>query len=187
MIVSNLNKEFTNSELKKLFDEYGRLTRCGIRYNKMGESTGVAFIEFSAHEEAQKAIEKTNNSNVGGVEISVRYARNRGTYFPRRRLSIRSSEVLRRRRPLSQRVRRPLRYGSRRLDRDEIRDRERLIRGIRIRRRRGERSSRERVSRNRDHIRNRDRDDRRRRSMRPMRSIRRRVFKNSLGRRPRRN
>ena len=72
--VENLNKEFQNSELKTLFEPYGTLIRCGIRFNKMGESTGTADIEFSKHEECEDAINKLDNAEIDGVKLRVKYA-----------------------------------------------------------------------------------------------------------------
>ena len=72
--VSNLNKEFQNTELKKLFEPYGKLVRCGIHFNKMGESKGTADIEFSSHEECEQAISKLDNAEIDGVKVRVKYA-----------------------------------------------------------------------------------------------------------------
>lgn len=59
--ISNLNKAITNEELKKIFQEYGKLTRCGVHFNKMGESQGTGDIEYETHEEAENAIQKLNS------------------------------------------------------------------------------------------------------------------------------
>ena len=90
--VENLNKEFQNAELKKLFEPYGKLVRCGIHFNKMGESTGTADIEFSKHEECEAAINKLDNAEIDGVKVRVKYAdfgpratRRTGTLSKRRR------------------------------------------------------------------------------------------------------
>ena len=72
--IQNLNKEFQNSELKKLFEPYGKLIRCGVHFNKMGESTGIADIEFSSHDECEKAIKALDNAEINGVIVRVKYA-----------------------------------------------------------------------------------------------------------------
>ena len=72
--IQNLNKDFQNSELKKLFEPFGKLIRCGIHFNKMGESTGIADIEFSSHEECENAINKLDNAEINGVKLRVKYA-----------------------------------------------------------------------------------------------------------------
>ena len=79
LIVENLNTSVQNAELNNLFKDFGKLTRCGIRFDKMGASRGVADIEFSTHEDAQKAIEKLNDAEIGGVKVTVKYAPNKGS------------------------------------------------------------------------------------------------------------
>ena len=72
--VENLNKEFQNSDLTQLFQTYGKLTRCGIKFDKMGVSTGIADIEFSTHEECEKAINTLDNADIKGEKLRVKYA-----------------------------------------------------------------------------------------------------------------
>ena len=72
--IQNLNKEFQNTELKKLFEPFGTLIRCGINFNKMGQSKGTADIEFSTHEECENAINKLDNAEIDGVKVRVKYA-----------------------------------------------------------------------------------------------------------------
>ena len=71
--VENLNKEFQNSDLTQLFQEYGKLTRCGIKFDKMGVSTGIADVEFSTHEECEKAINTLDNAEIKGEKLRVKY------------------------------------------------------------------------------------------------------------------
>lgn len=68
--ITNLNKSITNDKLKvihylflfqTLFEEYGKLTRCGVHFDKMGDSKGTADIEYESHEDAEKAIGKLNS------------------------------------------------------------------------------------------------------------------------------
>ena len=84
--VENLNKDMQNSDLTKLFEKYGKLTRCGIKFDKMGLSRGIADIEFSTHEECEKAINVLDNADIGGEKIRVKYAPNTfGRYSSRGR------------------------------------------------------------------------------------------------------
>ena len=55
IVVENLNKDMHNEDLQKLFEKWGKLTRCGIKFDKLGASKGLADIEFSTHEECEKA------------------------------------------------------------------------------------------------------------------------------------
>ena len=111
--VYNLNKEFQNTELKKLFEPYGKLVRCGIHFNKMGESKGTADIEFSTHEECESAINKLDNAEIDGVKVRVKYA----DFGPR---------TVRRTNALSQR-----RRNAREINRENKRNKTSTRRGIR--------------------------------------------------------
>jgi RNA recognition motif-containing protein len=82
--VENLNKDMQNPDLTKLFEQYGKLTRCGIKYDKLGASTGIADIEFSTHEECEKAINVLDNADISGEKIRVKYAANSFGRFSRR-------------------------------------------------------------------------------------------------------
>lgn len=85
--VENLNKEMQNSDLTKLFEQYGKLTRCGIKFDKMGVSRGIADIEYSTHEECEKAINILDNAEISGEKIRVKYAPNSFGRFSSRRRS----------------------------------------------------------------------------------------------------
>lgn len=91
--VENLNKDIQNAELTKLFAPYGTLIRCGIHYDKLGVSRGVADIEYSSHDEAEKAINKLDNADINGVKVSVKYAANRFNSFRRSRTNIRRKYI----------------------------------------------------------------------------------------------
>ena len=78
--VENLNRDMQNADLTKLFEPFGKLTRCGIHYDKMGASTGYADIEFSNHDECEAAIQKLDNADINGVVVRVKYASNYKNY-----------------------------------------------------------------------------------------------------------
>ena len=84
ILVENLNKEIQNPELQKIFESCGKLTRCGIKFDKLGASKGSADIEFSTHEECERAINKYDNAEINGVKMRVKYASNNSTRFTRR-------------------------------------------------------------------------------------------------------
>ena len=119
IVVENLNKEMHNEDLQKLFEKCGKLTRCGIKFDKLGASKGLADIEFSTHEECEKAIQEIDNAEINGVKVRVKYAPNRFPKFSRR---TRSAGVQRRNlRKANRNNRRGLR--TRRTARRGIRDR----------------------------------------------------------------
>lgn len=72
--VENLGKDIQNPELQKLFKPYGTLTRCGIKFDKLGQSKGIADVEFSTHEECELAINKLDCAEINGEQIRVKYA-----------------------------------------------------------------------------------------------------------------
>ena len=74
--VENLNKDIQNPDLANLFEKYGKLTRCGIKFDKLGASKGIADIQFSTHEECEKAIGELDNAEINGEKIKVKYAPN---------------------------------------------------------------------------------------------------------------
>ena len=119
IVVENLNKDMHNEDLQKLFEKWGKLTRCGIKFDKLGASKGLADIEFSTHEECEKAIKEIDNAEINGVKVRVKYAPNRFPKFSRR---TRSAGVQRRNlRKANRTNRRGLR--TRRTARRGIRDR----------------------------------------------------------------
>ena len=119
IVVENLNKEMHNEDLQKLFEKCGKLTRCGIKFDKLGASKGLADIEFSTHEECEKAIQEIDNAEINGVKVRVKYAPNR---FPKFSRQTRSAGVQRRNlRKANRTNRRGLR--TRRTARRGIRDR----------------------------------------------------------------
>ena len=119
IVVENLNKDMHNEDLQKLFEKCGKLTRCGIKFDKLGASKGLADIEFSTHEECEKAIQEIDNAEINGVKVRVKYAPNRFPKFSRR---TRSAGVQRRNlRKANRNNRRGLR--TRRTARRGIRDR----------------------------------------------------------------
>ena len=84
IVVENLNKDMHNEDLQKLFEKCGKLTRCGIKFDKLGASKGLADIEFSTHEECEKAIQEIDNAEINGVKVRVKYAPNRYPKYSRR-------------------------------------------------------------------------------------------------------
>ena len=84
IVVENLNKDMHNEDLQKLFEKWGKLTRCGSKFDKLGASKGLADIEFSTHEECEKAIKEIDNAEINGVKVRVKYAPNRFPKFSRR-------------------------------------------------------------------------------------------------------
>ena len=117
--IENLHREMQNPDLQKLCEPCGKLTRCGIKFDKLGASKGIADVEFSTHEECEKAINKLDNAEINGVRIRVKYAPSQSNRYGRRN---RSAGVQRRNlRRMNRNNRRGLR--TRRMGRRGNRDR----------------------------------------------------------------
>ena len=66
----------TEEELKELFSQIGEIESVSIIVDKYtGNSKGFGFVEYKKDEDAPKAIETLNNTEVGGRKINVAEAK----------------------------------------------------------------------------------------------------------------
>lgn len=76
LFVGSLPFATTEQELHDMFKQFGQVASAKLMMDReTGRSRGFAFVEMSNDAEAQAAIEKLNNSNVGGRQIVVNVAR----------------------------------------------------------------------------------------------------------------
>ena len=78
LYVGNLSYDTTEDTLRALFAEFGEVESARVitdRYS--GRSKGFGFVEMTAEEDAQKAIEALNGKSVDGREIRVDKAKPR--------------------------------------------------------------------------------------------------------------
>ncbi len=76
LFVGNLPFSATDTTLAEIFAKAGTVESATIIVDKMsGRSKGFGFVEMSSEEEAQKAIEMLNGSDMDGRNISVAEAR----------------------------------------------------------------------------------------------------------------
>jgi RNA recognition motif-containing protein len=76
LFVGNLNYTVTGDDLKALFASAGTVADAVVISDKMtGRSRGFGFVEMSSDEEAKKAIETLNGSDLKGRKINVNEAR----------------------------------------------------------------------------------------------------------------
>lgn len=76
LFVGNLPYTTTEDELTQMFGAAGTVESAKVitdRYS--GRSKGFGFVEMTTEEEAQKAIEQFNNTEIGGRAIVVNEAR----------------------------------------------------------------------------------------------------------------
>lgn len=88
LFVAGLSYSATDSELEKLFSQFGKVLSAKIISDKYtGQSKGFGFVEMSTEEEAKLAMDKLNNTQFLERTIIVKEARpreDRGGGFPQR-------------------------------------------------------------------------------------------------------
>lgn len=72
VFVKNFGPEFTEKELRGLFEPYGAITSVHFDVDEENKSKGFAFINFESHEAASKAVDELNDKEIsGGLKIYV--------------------------------------------------------------------------------------------------------------------
>ena len=73
--VKNLSQRTNEAILEMVFSNYGEVDSAKIIYDRITrDSRGFAFVEMPNEEEARKAIEKLNDSELDGKKIIVQEA-----------------------------------------------------------------------------------------------------------------
>lgn len=76
--VGNMPYSTTEEELKAAFGAYGQISRVHIVMNReTGRPKGFAFVEMPSDDDAKKAMEALNGSDLGGRPLVVTEARPR--------------------------------------------------------------------------------------------------------------
>jgi RNA recognition motif-containing protein len=76
LFVGNLDYTVTADDLKQAFSAVGTVADVVVITDKMsGRSRGFGFVEMGSEDEAKKAIEKLNGSDLKGRKINVNEAR----------------------------------------------------------------------------------------------------------------
>lgn len=79
LFVARLSYSTTNDELQSAFEQYGEVDSARIIMDReTGKSKGFGFVEMSNDDEAQKAIDALNESELDGRSIIVKVAEDRG-------------------------------------------------------------------------------------------------------------
>lgn len=83
LYVGNLSYDTTKEDLRTLFEQAGTVVSCDLAVDRYTDkSKGFAFVEMASQEEADKAIEQCNGSNLQGRELTVNEARPRAPRIP---------------------------------------------------------------------------------------------------------
>ncbi len=78
LYIGNLHYNVNEEELKEIFKEYGEVMSVTIITDKYtGRSKGFGFIEILNDEEANKAIDNLNGTEIHGRKVIVNQARER--------------------------------------------------------------------------------------------------------------
>jgi RNA recognition motif-containing protein len=78
LYVGNLSYNTSDSELQKMFEEYGTVQSAQVIMDRdTGRSKGFGFVEMGSDEEARAAINGLSGKEVGGRALTVNEARPR--------------------------------------------------------------------------------------------------------------
>lgn len=84
LFVGSLPFATTSDQLREMFAKVGQVVEANVVMDKMtGRSRGFGFVEMAADEDAKKAIEKLNGTEVEGRKIFVSEARPQAPREPR--------------------------------------------------------------------------------------------------------
>ncbi len=75
LLIRNLARNITETELKAMFEEHGAVQSCNLVMDKdTGHSKGFGFVEMPKPGEAKAAIKTLNGREVDGFKIRVKKA-----------------------------------------------------------------------------------------------------------------
>ncbi|KAJ2483088.1 hypothetical protein IWW56_000608 [Coemansia sp. RSA 2131] len=71
LFVGRLPRDTQSSELERIFEKYGKMSRCDV---KRGVNSCYGFVEFAETNDAEDAIKQCNGMTVQGERIVVEMA-----------------------------------------------------------------------------------------------------------------
>lgn len=75
IFVAKLNYATVEEDLRAAFEQFGEVSSCSIAFDKMtGRSKGFGFVEMDNDEEAERAIDALNETELDGRTIVVKKA-----------------------------------------------------------------------------------------------------------------
>lgn len=69
--IKNINLDWSEDDLKNFFAPYGGITSLYLEKDRDGKSKGFGFINFESHEQATKAVNELNDTDIDGSKIYV--------------------------------------------------------------------------------------------------------------------
>ncbi len=78
LLIRNLARTTTETELRALFESFGRVQSCTLVIDKeTGSSKGFGFVEMPKHGDAKAAMQNLNGTEVDGSKIRVKKAKSK--------------------------------------------------------------------------------------------------------------
>lgn len=71
VFVKNFGPDFSEADLTKLCEPFGKITSLYFEQDEEGKSKGFGFVNFEEHESAVKAVDELNNTEINGQKIYV--------------------------------------------------------------------------------------------------------------------
>lgn len=79
IFVGNLDFGATEESVRSIFEQYGAVERVSVMKDRdTGRSRGFGFVEMTNADEADRAINALNGTNLGGRPLNVNEARPKG-------------------------------------------------------------------------------------------------------------
>ncbi|CAL8299731.1 unnamed protein product [Boreogadus saida] len=69
--IKNFSDDMTDDQLKVLFDQHGRTLSVKVMTDPSGKSRGFGFVSYEKHEDANRAVEEMNGTEVQGKTVFV--------------------------------------------------------------------------------------------------------------------
>ncbi|XP_026999922.1 polyadenylate-binding protein 4 isoform X2 [Tachysurus fulvidraco] len=69
--IKNFGEDMDDERLKEIFDKYGKTLSVKVMTDPMGKSRGFGFVSYEKHEDANKAVEDMNGTELNGKAVFV--------------------------------------------------------------------------------------------------------------------
>jgi polyadenylate-binding protein len=77
VFVKNLEPDVTQEQLEDMFKPFGEIVSAAVATDEIGSAKGFAFVNFTSHEAAKKAVDDLNEKEINGKKLYVGRAQKR--------------------------------------------------------------------------------------------------------------